>query len=106
VTSTLSSLVQRDNAGIDELRARNALQSSGAGSRAACGCFWAAAIVRPRTAGRMLPWRSDRAGAGAPRDRCVANAVVRQFTAGATKAVAPLPRGRSPERGWITAFGE
>src|SRR5207253_586862 len=39
--------VQRDNAETDELRARNALQSSSAGSGAACSCFSAIAIASP-----------------------------------------------------------
>jgi hypothetical protein len=38
-------IVQLDNAETDELRACNALQSSGAGSTAACGCFWAIATA-------------------------------------------------------------
>ena len=38
-------LVQRDNADTDELRGRTALQSSRAGSTAACGCCWATAAA-------------------------------------------------------------
>jgi hypothetical protein len=45
--------VQRGNADTDVLRARNALQGSGAGSAAACGCFWAIASV----AFRRHRWR-------------------------------------------------
>ena len=49
LTSTSGSLfqvVQGDNAETDELRARNASESSHAGSTVAHGCFWAKASVR------------------------------------------------------------
>ena len=43
---SLLQIVQRGNADTDVLRARNALQGSGAGSATACGCFWAVAQLR------------------------------------------------------------
>ncbi len=51
----LSQLVQRDNADTDQLRARNALQSSCTGSTA-CGCHWARARA-PTPAGPRRGWR-------------------------------------------------
>jgi hypothetical protein len=42
-----SLIVERDNADTGELRARNASESGRVGLRAACGCVWALAIVKP-----------------------------------------------------------
>ena len=56
VGSALLQLVQRENPDTDELRARNASQSGGAGSRAGCGCFWAGAAVRCRVQLLLLRW--------------------------------------------------